>query len=263
MTAQAVLLATTILYRERFADTPYTEHPFPSDVETVMAADELAEFAGRSEDESWDRPHSASATNRRYLEKALIHEHYSVLEHASATFWITGVSRSLTAELIRHSGLAYSRLSERTDQSDADFVVPPVYRTSKEAIEAVGDIFDDSRDAYRFLVARGIANGLSVREARDAARCVLPGCTETTILVTGDMRTWREVIDRYNVPAADAEIRELAQSLLRQLAEIAPNSFQDMVPRGPTHTVLTDEVWNAANPPISVAPLSLVNERVV
>jgi thymidylate synthase (FAD) len=42
------------------------------------------------------------------------------------------------------------------------------------------------------------------------------------------VRAWRDVIAKRNHPAADAEIRELARELLRQLKDVAPNSFRDM-----------------------------------
>lgn len=260
MTATVVLLATSIVYRSRFVDTPYIEHPFPSDVETVMAADELAEFAARSCDQSWqpDRP-----TNHEYLRRMIVQEDYSALEHASATFWIVGISRSLASELTKHSGLAYSQLSQRhADPIFFGYVMPPAYRDSREATEAVEDISDDAADAYGFLVGHGVANGLSLQEAKDAARCVLPNCTETTLVVTGNMRTWRDVIDKHNRPSADAEIRELTQEILRRLKEVAPNSFQDMNIRT---SRISEEVWNAANPPLSIGvaspPLSPVSER--
>lgn len=262
MTAKAVLLATTILYRERFADTPYTEHPFPSDVETVMAADELAEFAGRSCYQSWDRPNPATATNRDYLRSIITREHYSVLEHSSATFWITGISRSLTHELIRHRHLSYSQLSQRfVDSAEADFVLPPAYRGDEDAHNAVDDCFDFALEVYESLVERGEASGLSRKEAREAARCVLPNCTETTIVVSGNMRTWREVIDKRNTPGADAEIRELSQEILRQLKQVAPNTFQDMPIRAPLRIADVEPIGVAVFTDDGYDSLSLVDER--
>jgi thymidylate synthase (FAD) len=48
------------------------------------------------------------------------------------------------------------------------------------------------------------------------------------MIVTGNMRAWREVIEKRNSPAADQEIRELAEQLLAMLRSVAPNTFQDM-----------------------------------
>ena len=62
----------------------------------------LAEFAGRACYQSWSKPVPATATNAGYLDHILQVGHLSVLEHSSATFYITGISRSVTHELIRH-----------------------------------------------------------------------------------------------------------------------------------------------------------------
>lgn len=229
MTARALLLATTVIYRDRFADTPYTEHPFPSDVETVMAADELAEFAGRSCYGSWNRPNPNTATNHDYIRSILVKEHYSVLEHASATFWITGISRSLTHELIRHRHLSYSQLSQRfVDSREAEFVTPPAMVHDEDMTTDLAEHFADSVALYEDFVDILTEKGYSRKEAREAARAVLPNCTETTLVVTGNMRTWREVIEKRIAPGADAEIRSLAGQILRQLKQVAPNTFMDI-----------------------------------
>ena len=56
-----------------------------------------------------------------YFDNILGHEHYSVLEHASFTFAIRGVSRSLTHELVRHRHSSPSQLSQRyCDQADEE-----------------------------------------------------------------------------------------------------------------------------------------------
>jgi thymidylate synthase (FAD) len=69
--------------------------------------------------------------------------------------------------------------------------------------------------------------GLSRKRARQAARAVLPNMTETRIVVTGNLRAWRDMLrQRYHV-AADEEIREIATELLAQLRLVAPNTFQD------------------------------------
>lgn len=70
--------------------------------------------------------------------------------------------------------------------------------------------------------------GYTRKQAREAARAVLPNATETQFLVTGNMRAWREVIARRISPHADAEIQLFAKAVLIELKRIAPNTFQDM-----------------------------------
>ena len=85
-----------------------------------------------------------------------------------------------------------------------------------------------SRTAYSTIYDVLVQQGVSRKEARGAARSVLPNMTETEIIVTGNLRAWREFLDKRLSEGADLEIRELAQEILKQLKEVAPNTFQDM-----------------------------------
>src|SRR3954454_13546884 len=67
----------------------------------------LAEFAGRACYQSWSKPNPSTSTNAGYLRHILEVGHLSVLEHGSVTFYLTGISRSLTHELIRHRHFSY------------------------------------------------------------------------------------------------------------------------------------------------------------
>ena len=65
------------------------------------------------------------------------------------------------------------------------------------------------------------------KQARQAARAVLPNATETRIVVTGNYRAWRHFIAMRASEHADVEIRRLAIECLRQLVEVAPAVFAD------------------------------------
>ena len=93
-----------------------TEFVAPSDVPWSTDADggqALLEFAGRACYQSWSKPNPKTATNAGYLQHIIDVGHFSVLEHASVSFYITGISRSCTHELIRHRHFSYSQLSQR------------------------------------------------------------------------------------------------------------------------------------------------------
>ena len=67
---------------------------------------------------------------RAYADNILRSDHTSVLEHAVFTIMVTGVSRSLTHELVRHRHASPSQLSQRyVDESACEVVVPPALRT--------------------------------------------------------------------------------------------------------------------------------------
>jgi thymidylate synthase (FAD) len=192
--------------------------------------DFLAEFAGRACYQSWNRPNPKTATNKSYLAHILEVGHYSVLEHASATFYVEGVSRSLTHELVRHRHLSYSQLSQRyvKPADDGFWVQPP--NVPHDLWAAVAPVLGHAvSNVYNALVAELENRGtLSKKQIREAARAVLPNCTETKIVVTGNMRAWRDMLQKRWHVAADAEICEFAGMILDQLRSIAPNTFQDV-----------------------------------
>ena len=68
-------------------------------------------------------------------------------------------------------------------------------------------------------------SGLPRKQAREAARAVLPNMVETRIVVTGNLRAWHEVIARRTAPDADAEFQEVAGMIREQLQQIAPEVF--------------------------------------
>ena len=65
------------------------------------------------------------------------------------------------------------------------------------------------------------------KQARQAARAILPNATETRIVVTGNYRAWRHFIAMRATEHADVEIRALAVECLRQLQKAAANVFAD------------------------------------
>ena len=67
------------------------------------------------------------------------------------------------------------------------------------------------------------------KQARQAARAVLPNATETRIVVTGNYRAMRHFVAMRASEHADVEIRELAIAMLRELQRVAPNAFADFV----------------------------------
>lgn len=190
------------------------------------AADELAEQAGRLCYLSWDRPNPKTATNKGYLENILNQGHFSVLEHASATFYIDGVSRNFTHELIRHRHLSFSEVSQRyVDVGEFEFVVHPGLKDVDPT--EIHSAVSPAKSVYRTIVEYLYGRGMKRKETRQAARHVLPSGLETKILVTGNMRAWREVLQKRLSPAADREFQLVAQKILAELREIAPNTFQD------------------------------------
>jgi thymidylate synthase (FAD) len=219
-----------------------TEFLAPPDVPWTTDADggqALLEFAGRACYQSWSKPNPRTATNASYLKHIIDVGHFSVLEHASVSFYITGISRSCTHELIRHRHFSYSQLSQRyVPETDAQVVLPPGLEDDPELQQILLDAADASRAAYvelltrleaKFMGDQPVGSGAVLRrkQARQAARAVLPNDTETRIVVTGNYRAWRHFIAMRASEHADVEIRRVAIACLRQLVDVASAVFAD------------------------------------
>ncbi|WP_430332123.1 FAD-dependent thymidylate synthase [Rhodococcus sp. ACT016] len=215
-----------------------TEFVPPSDVPWETDADggeALAEFAGRACYQSWSKPNPRTATNAGYLRHLLEVGHLSVLEHGSVSFYITGISRSCTHELIRHRHFSYSQLSQRfVRENDANVVIPPAIAGDAhlealfaKATEASRDAYAELLDALEEKLADVPSGPVRNKQARQAARAVLPNATETRVVVTGNYRAWRHFVEMRATEHADVEIRQVAVECLRQLRRAAPNVFGD------------------------------------
>jgi thymidylate synthase (FAD) len=211
---------------------PPDEVPWQTDADGGQA---LAEFAGRACYQSWDKPNPRTATNAGYLRHILEVGHLSVLEHGTVTFYLTGLSRSLTHELIRHRHFSYSQLSQRyVPERDAAMVEPDVIAADPELHARFQAATEASVAAYGALLEglekrfAGVENAtLRRKQARQAARSVLPNAIETRIVVTGNYRAWRHFVGMRASEHADVEIRALAIACLRELTRVAPNVFAD------------------------------------
>jgi thymidylate synthase (FAD) len=196
----------------------------------------LAEFAGRLCYMSQANP--AKRPTREYLDNIKKQGHGSVLEHANYSVLVEGVSRSLTHELVRHrAGFAYSQLSQRyVDESNACFVVPPAVIGDEKLEAAWRAQVESAQQTYVSLVEQlmerygWVADRVHRRKmAREAGRAVLPNATETKVVVTGNVRAWRTMLELRSSEAAELEIRRFAVAMLRLLQREAPGFFSDFV----------------------------------
>ncbi len=244
--AETAPLRVQLIARTEFLAPP--DVPWDTDADGGEA---LVEFAGRACYQSWDKPNPRTATNASYIAHIIDVGHFAVLEHSSASFYITGVSRSCTHELIRHRHFSYSQLSQRyVPEDEARVVIPPGLADDPDLQQIVLTAADASRKAYDELLAKLEAKladqpnaVLRRKQARQAARAVLPNDTETRIVVTGNYRAWRHFIAMRASEHADIEIRGLAIACLRELAAVAPAVFADF-----EITVLADGSEVATSP---------------
>jgi thymidylate synthase (FAD) len=210
------------------------DHGVTWQTDTEVAGEHLIEVAGRVCYMSFAKPRPGG--NKTYIEHLLQVGHGSVLEHAAWNLIITGVSRSLTHELVRHrAGWGFSQLSQRyVDESVAEYIEPDCIASNPEAHALWLESIQQSHQAYVKLA--GILQEAFSTEpdktlrrklARQAARSALPNATETKIFVTANARALRHFIEMRASRHAEVEIRKLAVKVLRIMQDEAPNLFSD------------------------------------
>ena len=154
--------------------------------------------------------------------------HEAMIEHAHATFKLSGVSRVLTHELVRHRLFSFAQRSQRyVKENEPSYVVPDVLIDDNSAnpmMQHAKDYFmkamSDAWHAYKTLLECGLKP--------EDARFVLPNACTTEIVVSGNFREYRNFLKLRLGPRAQWEIRKAANIILDKLYEIAPSCFEDL-----------------------------------
>ena len=217
----------------------------------ASASEALVEFAGRACYESFDKPNPRTASSQAYLHHILEVGHDALLEHATATLYIRGLSRSATHELVRHRHFSFSQLSQRfVHPEETEVVLPKLIAEDEQLTRLTLQAADDARFVYEELL-NALESKLEEepnallrkKQARQAARAVLPNLTESRIVVTGNYRAWRHFIGARATEQADTEMRQLAVACLKLLRKQSPVLFDDF-----NITTLSDGTEMASSP---------------
>lgn len=147
--------------------------------------------------------------------------HESVLEHASFTFGIEGVSRVLLAQITRHRLASFSVQSQRYTGASPGLVIPD----SMVRAELVDDIIE-ARRAVEALYAKAVKLGVPEEDAR----YLTFQAAETRMMVTMNVRELRHFFSLRCCSRAQWEIRALAKEMHRLCKEVAPALFADAGP---------------------------------
>lgn len=144
--------------------------------------------------------------------------HCSIAEHAYFIFEITGVSRSLLAQLTRHRLASYSVTSQRyVDMKDYDMIIPHEIDNNPAAKEIFNKAIDATRDCYKELQELDIKN--------EDARAVLPNACSTNLVMTINLRSLSNFMNERLCTRAQDEIRQLAK--LMKEAVLSENCWGD------------------------------------
>ena len=173
--------------------------------------------------------------------------HESPIEHASFTFGIQGVSRSLLAQITRHRIASYSVQSQRYVKENAfEFVLPPEIEAIPAAKEEFLRAMEEDQKHYenltallkekhkRELLAQGedekSANRKAEKKAIEDARFVLPNACATKMICTMNARSLLNFFTHRCCNRAQWEIRALAVEMLKEVKAVAPNIFEKAGP---------------------------------
>ena len=210
-------------------------------------AEKLGAFAAKGCYDSFLPKGRSNMENQREVVKSA---HGSVLEHASASLFIEGITRACSLEIVRHrAGFAYSQRSTRyVAEEDGAYVLEPYYAAlykKKLAGYALSSIkyelleihlmaCEDADNSYRKSVFGLMQDnpehleGFARRKwARGKARNLLPHALETRMTVTANYRAWRHFIAMRTDRHAEPEIRRLAGGIYFVLKGLAPTYFED------------------------------------
>lgn len=162
----------------------------------------------------------------RYLIK---HNHWSPFEHVSCTFEII-TSRAIAAQILRHRSFTFQEFSQRyaqaTEFEDVEFrmqgktnrqVGDTPITLNSELLDAVSKAQEQAFNVYQLLLQAGVA--------KESARMILPLNTQTTIYMTGSVRSWIHYLDLRCAEGTQKEHREIALSIKKELELIFPNTF--------------------------------------
>jgi len=165
-----------------------------------------------------------SETAKQKIRRVTGYGHASIIEHASFTFSLEDVSRTMTHELVRHRIASYTQQSQRYVTYDTlqKYVTPPSIAENPQAKKAFEDTLEKISEGYQKLLKMGIP--------KEDARFILPNAAKTNIIVTMNARELRHFFNLRCCARAQWEIREVAVEMLKQAKKVAPALFENCGP---------------------------------
>ena len=219
------------------AHTPNPEHTVASAAKLCYSSSSISNLTDNLTDEK-----AAS-----FVEMLSEIGHESPIEHASFTFGIEGVSRSLLAQITRHRMASFSVKSQRyVREGSFEYVTPPEIAAIPEALEIYDEIMAEDQKRYdrlseilkekhiKTFLAEGkdqkTAEKLAEKKAIEDARFVLPNSCETQMVMTMNARSLHNFFKHRCCARAQWEIQDIANQMLALVCEVAPNPFKNAGP---------------------------------
>ena len=158
-------------------------------------------------------------TDLQHLIDALEKGHVSVIEHASFTFSLEGISRACSHQLVRHRLASYTQQSQRyVELQDPDtFVIPETIQENPEAQKIFQNLLKAQFETYQKLIVMGIP--------KEDARFILPNAARTNIMVTMNARELLHFFALRCCERTQWELRTVAWEMLTLVKKKAPLIF--------------------------------------
>lgn len=144
--------------------------------------------------------------------------HTGILEHASVSFLVNGISRACSHQLVRHRMASYLQESQRYVKYDLSgdnwYVIPPSVQKNAHVLAEYNDKMAADAKAYK--------NALAYDIKLEDARYLLPNAMKTNIVVTMNIRSLFHFFDLRLGQHAQWEIRELAELMAIEMENVEP-----------------------------------------
>lgn len=196
--------------------------------------EELIEKCGRT---CYKSPEKDTEHRAKFIRGIVRAGHTAVIEHASATFRISEISRALTHQLVRHRLFSFCQQSQRyVKETQPTYFIPDIINREFTNDEILQDKNNEAKlSAAKHIYTEFMRSAWATYKTlsdlglkKEDARYVLPNAAYTEICVTGNFREWYNFLKLRCDVHAQLEIRMLAYEILNQLYEIAPNIFEEL-----------------------------------
>lgn len=170
----------------------------------------------------------------KFLQGLIAAGHESVIEHASAGFKLSNISRALSHQLVRHRHASYSQESQRyckTLNVNTNVVMPESFDKNFGITRAVTQLYTHIEELYNSMLELGIP--------KEDARYILPNACTTTLVMSANFRQWRHMLKLRLDKNAQWEIRIMFKLIFDILVKEAPAIFSDLQTLADNSTVNT------------------------
>ena len=167
---------------------------------------------------------------KKSIKTLIKNKHFSPIEHASFTFYISNISRSCMAQITRHRIASFSVRSQRyINEQNFNYVLPKFNYKQKYNCDVNDNIekkyinlMNLVNDLYKEFKRSGINN--------EDARSILPNSTTTQLIMTMNARSLHNFFSLRLCKRAQEEIRKVAEKMFNEVVKVAPNIFHNSGP---------------------------------